>query len=76
METDTIRKCSEILGEEAPGIVSTGYPELDASLAGGWRDGRRRTLIMIDLTEVPFNYIQMSVVYRPVYGNALYLLFL
>ena len=39
MKTDTIRKCSEILGEEAPGIVSTGYPELDASLGGGWKNG-------------------------------------
>ena len=38
METDTIRKCSEILGEEAPGIVSTGYPALDASLGGGWKN--------------------------------------
>ena len=39
MKTDTIRKCSEILGEEAPGIVSTGYPVLDASLDGGWKNG-------------------------------------
>ena len=39
METDTIRKCSEILGEKAPGIVSTGYQELDTSLGGGWKNG-------------------------------------